>query len=341
MKILIIGDFRQDSPHFIVNNPRTFSKGFVRNGHDVLDFSYRDMLLRLSPFQSKKMSVRWSKKKTDEMLIRLAKHHQPEIILVTAFKLLDGQTMLKLRETFPNAVIMCWYCDPPHGIIPNVYNICRYFDWFLGTTGGELLREFKKLGVAHCAFLPYPADPDVLHPRKIHNRWHSPIVFTGKLSHGGKENQDSARRELIELLVNQRSMSVWGCLSSPPVKGLDYLNAICGADMALSINIYNESRFYHSDRLTHCVGCGTLTLVKNVPDSQLLFEDQKHVCYFDSKQKCLELVDRYANDVKQREKIAAEGHRHTLERFHCQKLAKYIIELATEGYYEETWNEIV
>jgi hypothetical protein len=341
MRILIVADFRQDSPHFLLNNPRIFGKGFVRNGHDVLEFSYRDMLSRLSPFSSKKLSVWWAKEKTDEMLIRLATHHQPELILVAAFKLLDGKTILRLRESFPKAVIVCWYCDPPHGIIPSVYDIGQHSDWFLATTGGELLREFKELGAAHCAFLPYPSDPDVQHPRETEARWHAPIVFTGKLMHGGKAGQDAARWELVELLVKERSMSVWGCLSSPFVKGADYLDAVCGADMALSINIYNESRFYHSDRLTHYVGCGTLTLVKQVPDSELLFEDGEHVCYFDSQEECLELVDRYAVDVPQREKIAEQGRRHTHERFHCQKLAKYIVDLAEKGEYQETWCEVV
>ena len=74
-------------------------------------------------------------------------------------------------------------------------------------------------------------------------------------------------------------MTVWGCLGQKSLEGIHYLEAICGAQIALSINVFNDVRFYHSDRLTNYLGCGTFVLAKRVPDSELLFEDHKHLCY--------------------------------------------------------------
>ncbi len=136
-------------------------------------------------------------------------------------------------------------------------------------------------------------------------------------------------------------MTVWGCLDRPALRGGDYLNAICAADITLSINVCNDVRFYHSNRLTHLLGCRTFTLAKRVPDSELLFEDNKHVCYFDSVEHCVELVDRFGADPNARQRIGAAGMARAQEAFACEKLARHIIELIETEQYQETWAEIL
>lgn len=340
MRILLIADFRGDSPGFTLNNARILAKGFVRNGHDVCRFSYRERLLSLSPIKSKKWAVKLAKKKTDQLLLKLAGHYQPDIVLIVAFKLVDAETVAQLKETLPRSVFMCWYGDPPKGIGDDVNNIVRQCDWLLATSGGELLKTYKQMGVPHCAFVPNPCDRDIEYPRKTDAKWKSKLLFTGKLGHR-REGQDLDRRELIEYLVSQKQMIVWGCLGQPRILGKDYLDAICGAEMALSININNDVRFYHSDRLMHLLGCGTFVLARNVPDSNLLFEDQRHLCYFETKQECLELIERYEKDESQRKKIAQEGMKHAHETFGCERLTHYIIDLAEKGQSNELWAEIV
>jgi len=340
MKILVLGDFRRDSPHFMLNNPRMFSKGFVRNGHDVLEFSYRERLLRHSPFKSKKLAVALAKKKTDRLLVQLARHHQSDIVFITAFKLLDGETIMQIKEALPAAMIICWYSDPPKDINPTVTDIALQCDWFLSTSGAEVLQLYKSLNVPHCAFMPNPCDPDLQHPVTVSPKWRSQLLFIGKLKHN-RAGQDSLRWELIKFLVEKKAMTVWGALEKPAVKGRDYINAISGAEMALSINVYNDVRFYHSDRLTHFMSCGAFVLAKHVPDSDLLFEDGRHICYFKSLEHCLELIDRFETEKARRQEIAAAGMKHAHETFNCVKLASHIIDLATKGDYKATWREIV
>ena len=108
MRILLLGDFRKDSPHFLMNNSRMFGKGFVRNGHDVLEFSYRDELLGLSPIRSKKWACRLAKGKTDRLLLDRARGYQPDIVLIAAFKLLDGETIGRLKSALPQPYALPW-----------------------------------------------------------------------------------------------------------------------------------------------------------------------------------------------------------------------------------------
>lgn len=136
-------------------------------------------------------------------------------------------------------------------------------------------------------------------------------------------------------------MTVWGCLNQPKLDGLDYIHAICGAEMALSINAYNNARFYHSNRITNYLSCGTFVLAKYVPESELLFENNVHLSYFNSQQECINLIDRFQADATLRKKIAEQGMRRVHEAFNCEKLAAHIIDLVETGEYKETWAEII
>ena len=340
MKILLIADFRGDSPGFIFNNARILAKGLERNGHDLCRFSYRERLLGLSPIKSKKWAIKMAKKKTDRLLIKLADHYQPEMVLLVAFKLVDTETMAQLKETLPRSVFVCWYGDPPRDFAPNVAELARYCDWFLATSGGELLLHFKQLGVPHCAFLPNPADRDIEYPRTVEDKWKSSLLFTGKLGHR-RHQQDLDRADLIHTLVREKNMTVWGCLDRPRLEGRDYLDALCGAEMALSINACNDVRFYHSDRLTHYLACGAFTLARQVPGSELLFAPGEHLYYFETKEQCLELIERFETDADHRRSIARRGMERAHETVACEKLTRHIVELVENGEFREEWAEIL
>lgn len=340
MKILFLADFREDSSHFLLSNSRLFSKGFVRNGHDVLEFGYREKLLQKSPFKSKNLAVKLAKDKTDRLLMDLARDYSPDIVFITTFKLLDSQTIARLKEVVPNAMTICWYSDMFDGVDPDIAPVVQECDWFLCTGGGSILEAYKRLGVPHCAFMPNPCDPDIAFPRRVAQKWHCDLLFTGKLMHG-RGRQDELRKNLISHLVDKKNLTLYGTNQRPAVRGVDYLNAICGAKIAISINAYNHIRFYHSDRLIHYLACGAFVLAKQVPDSDLLFEGGKHLCYFDTQEQCEALIDRYLLDKSERVKIAHQGMQHAHESFHYATLAKQVIELATTGTYHDCWREVI
>ena len=187
MKILIIADFHGDSPRFLLNNSRFFSKGFVRNGHDVRQFSYRETLLGLSPIRSKKWALKLAKKKTDRLLAELARHYQPDLVFITTFRLLDGATLAQLKKETGKAAIVCWYGDPPRHIEEEVGDVARHCDWFLATSGGPVLQMYKEMGVAHCGYMANPCDSDVEYGRDVAAKWRTDIVFTGKLKHNREQ----------------------------------------------------------------------------------------------------------------------------------------------------------
>ncbi len=340
MRILLIADFRRDHPRQLLNNPRKFSKGLVRNGHDVLEFSYKDELLALSPFRSKKFAQWCAKEKTDDLLLVLSKHYQPEVILIMAFKLLDAETIQRLKQAHPSTPVMCWYCDMYAGIDPKIAPLAKECHWFLATAGGDFLKAYKDLGIEHCAFLPNPCDGDIEYPREVPPSFHTKMLFTGKLMHG-QGGQDAMRSKLIQELVDKKGMTVWGCLGRPGVEGIEYLQAICGTRIALSINAFNDIPCYHSDRLTHYLGCGAFVLAKYVPGSERLFEDRRHLDYFRTSEECLDRVDYYLEKEEERRRIAQQGYEHIHANFSGQILARRMIDLIQTGRYDPPWGEVL
>jgi len=125
---------------------------------------------------------------------------------------------------------------------------------------------------------------------------------------------------LYERLSKTPNARIYGG-SFPKVVGMNYFRAISGAKINLSINAVNDVSKYHSDRLANSVACGTFTLVKRVPDTELLYEDNKHVKYFDTVDEFFELSHRYLADEHLREKIALQGMQHLHKEFNCVKMA--------------------
>jgi len=113
--------------------------------------------------------------------------------------------------------------------------------------------------------------------------------------------------------------------------------AISGAKIALSINIVNNVRLYHSDRLVNCLACGTFTLAKRVQDSELLFEDGVHLKYFDTADEFFELADWYLGHKAEREKIARAGMERAHKEFSCEKMAQCLLDVVEKGHCDAPW----
>ena len=134
---------------------------------------------------------------------------------------------------------------------------------------------------------------------------------------------------------------IYGAFGIPRVEGIDYFYAVSGAKIGLSINIVNDIRMYHSDRLINYISCGTFTLAKRVPDTDLLLEDGLHVKYFDSADEFFELADWYLRHEQEREKIAIAGMEKAHADFNCEKIAQYMLDLIETGTYNAAWAEIL
>lgn len=342
-RIFVIADFKDEESKSIRIQPRMWVKGLLRLGHDVQRFSYRNILTQFNPFSGihfRRFMPRFVKKRADNIFVGQIKPYHPDIVLILSMKYLTPQTVLAARRAAPNAVFIGRDEDPFPERNPTRLAIAKETDIVITTSAGRFLKTYKDAGVPRCAFIPNVCDPDIQCRYDVEDKWKTDIIFTGKAEHQrlGYRNQ---RYDLIRRLAQMPNASVYGTFGTPRVEGIDYFYAISGAKLGLSINIVNDVRLYHSDRLINYLSCGTFTLAKRIPDTDLLFEDGVHLRYFDTIEEFFELADRYLKHEDEREKIAKTGAEFAHKQYNCTKIAGILLELIETGNYKAPWKVIL
>ena len=339
-RILIVGDFKDESPKSIRMQHRMWVKGFLRLGHDVQRFGYRNIMMQRSPFPGKRIARHFGKKKTDSLLVEQVKRYHPDIVFILSMKYLDAKTVIAIRDAAPDAVFISRDDDPFPEKNPARISIARQTDIITTTSGGRFLKTYKDAGVPRCAFIPNLCDPDIQHTYNVEEKWRTDIIFTGKTEHT-RLQRNSERYYLVHKLSKMPNTKLYGCLGNARVEGIEAFYAISGAKIALSINIVNDVRLYHSDRLINYLACGTFVLAKRVPDTDLLFEDGVHLRYFDTPEEFFELAEWYLEHDQERERIAMAGMERTHSDFNCEKIAQYMLDLIETGTYNAPWTDVL
>jgi len=183
-------------------------------------------------------------------------------------------------------------------------------------------------------------DPDIQYHYEAVEKWKTDIIFTGKAEHT-RLDRNNERYELVKRLSERPNARIYGSFGIPRVEGIDYFLAVSGAKIGLSINIANDVKLYHSDRLMNYVSCGTFTLAKRVPDTELLFQDGVHLKYFDSADEFFELADKFLKNDSERRKIAQAGMERAHREFNCRRVAQFMLDIIEKGTYDAPYAVIL
>ncbi len=335
-RIFIVEDMKQFTDKFLLSGIRKQVKGFIRLGHDVRQFDYGAAFWQVAPVKSKILSRRRCKAQVDELLIQQLKSYNPDIVYVSFANFLDVNTIALIRQAAPAAFLFGFDGDPWPQYQKDRVAIGSKLDLMLATNDGKWLDIYRERGVRG-AFMPNPCDPDVEYRYEVEDKWKTDILFTGKTKKTRKYPTEPLRYQVINRLADMKNCTFYGCLGRPNIGGANYRYAISGARVALNINLVNDVRFYHSDRLTHYIACGAFVLAKRVPDSDLLFKDGVHLRYFDTADEFFELADWYLKHEDERIKIADAGMERAHAEFNGTKIAKYTLDIIENGSYDAPW----
>jgi glycosyltransferase involved in cell wall biosynthesis len=337
---LIVADLLHKPAKTFIYQPPKLAKGFIRLGHDVRLFNYTGALNELSCFKSKTLTRLFYKRKADHLLSVEVKAYKPDVVHISFPRALDGDTVEHMRKAAPNAVFIGFDGDLWPTLRGERINVAKKLDIVTATNNGEFLRAYEDAGVPKCAFMPNMCDPDTDHRYDVEDKWKKDILWTGLIIHDPKRYPgERMRYEIISRMAKMPNCVVYGCCGKSGIGGIDYLFAISGAKIGLSINADNNIRLYHSDRLTHYLACGTCVLAKKVPDSDLLFKDKLHLRYFETAEEFFELADWFLKHEDERKRIADAGMKWMHEQFNCVKITGYILDLIEKGDYNAPWNQ--
>ena len=312
--------------------PYKISNGLIRNGHNVLNFSDRDMLKTFSAFGKLKQL---GFKPFNELFYRYCLDTNPDGIIFGHADTITVETLARIRKDLPNTKILQWNvdCINPRFRADNVEKINAKIDLvdytIITTADKKLLQQFDprkhKVG-----FMPNPVDKSIETGKAFEIRdpeWDLVFPSTPKniREFGGKLIKTS---EIVDIISKHIDMNkvLFSRVNGRSLIGDEYGKVFSNAAMGLNINCTNEDYLYSSDRMAHLMGNGVLALI----DERTGFGDlfgKDEMAFYSGEDDLYRKIDYYRKNPEERMAMAEKGWKKYHELFNERIVAKYITDL--------------
>ncbi len=278
----------------------------------------------LTTFDYRKLARQFGQSRMNKMLVKTAIKFQPDLIHLGKSELICGLKIKEIRDKTDSCIIH-FYGDFRWEPQDWVVDIGKYTDrTLLYHKEASLIEKYKKLGVKNIGFWWVGTDPDVFYPRggdKIYD-----VVFMAS-------NPDSLegcklRRELVAAITKEGIElhifgSGWEHLTDVPnvhlhpfVAEEEFAQVCSQAKISLStggLGANNDAYMYNSwRRPLNSMACGAFHLTRYFPGLEEVFENGKHLVWFESISQAIELIERYLAGDDEREQIARTGRQEVI-----------------------------
>ena len=281
LKILHISNFGQKSNHrlFNLSIAKKLSKGFIKNGHDVIDFDYR-MLPKKLIFNTT----------IDQQILDISSNYNPNLILFGHNNSLKRSTLEFLKKKY-RCKFSIWYEDH---VIKNDPNYRKNLDlleknfdlideYFI-TTSPDIIKS--KIPNSKLNFLPIPVDPNIEEYDFSEIEKNNDMFFA--LSHGVnygklKDNTYDKRSIFIQRLINQSNnelnFNILGLYNEQPKWNHDFNDLLKLSKTALNLSRGGPSKHCSSNRIASLMGNAVLPLIDEKVKYQDFFDNDEILTY--------------------------------------------------------------
>ncbi|MCK5504805.1 MAG: glycosyltransferase family 1 protein [Thermodesulfovibrionia bacterium] len=342
MRILFVadGNLKQCGARYHFTYRRLVN-GFIRNGHNVYFLSDTDTARAGNIFRSSKLGKRYY----NNAFIETCHNFDPALIILEKNDTIQSESLRKVKSFLPHVKIVQYNVDPlfsRHNINMLKRNLSHVDATFVTTAGSILKGLSHSNGVV--SFIPNPVDKSIDYPR-CHERSDQKhdVFWSMRKIEKTRKREDNPRIEVPLFLENSGEVKIdyYGMNGKPELWNADYYQAIENAKMGLNLshsylgsdNVHNKTTddelyLYSSDRISHYMGSGLLTLSTRDNKLEELFKEDKEMVFFSSKEELLEKVIYYKNNDDERQEIAKCGWEKSHNCFNERLVAKYIFEVA-------------
>lgn len=317
--------------------PYKISNGLIRNGHNVLDFSDRDILKAYSCFGKLKQLGR---KPFNKLFYEYCVDTKPDGIILGHADTIFPQTLADIRKALPNTKVLQWNvdCINPEIVPANIDHIKSKIDLvdatIITTADKKLLRQFdtKKHKVG---FMPNPVDASIETGRafEIENpEWD--LVFPS--SPNSEREFDGVIMKTKDILTRvekniNTNKILFSRVNGVNLTGGEYQRVFSNAAMGLNINRINHDYLYSSDRMAHLMGNGALALIDRRTGFGDLFTDDE-IAFYQSEEDLYNKINYYINNPQERMSVAKKGWAKYHQLFNEKIIAKYIADLMFDEF---------
>ncbi len=331
-KIIHISNFgqRQANRLYNISIAKKISNGLIRNGHDVINVSDRDVV-RLN------RGLKNFSKGSDylnNLIIETIDNYKPDAIILGHVNNIQEQTLEVAKKKYKNLKISQWFEDnlSKNGPDPitNKKNFLKYIDFLdhsFVTSDPHFLNLDKKY---KCSYLPIPVDENIEYLKCYKNK--NPIkdvFFT--MSHGVnkgvlRKNKIDVREPFVKKLVSLNPdiiFDIYGYKNQQPIWSHDFYDALYKSKMALNLSRINNVKYYSSNRIASLIGNGILTFVDiNTKLNDFFSNDE--VVFYKNIRDLSEKINLYKDNAKKRNQIAKKGKEKYFRIFNNKIISDYI-----------------
>ena len=332
LKIIHISNFgqRQANRLYNISIAKKLSNGLIRNGHDVINVSDRD-IVRLN------RGLRNFNKGTDylnNLLLDTLDNYKPDAIILGHVNNIQNKTLEIAKRKYKNLKIAQWFEDnlSKNGPDPitNKNNFLKYID-FIDHSFVTSDPKFLKLSKNYkCSFLPIPVDNNIEYLECYKNK--NPIkdlFFT--MSHGVnkgvlRRNKVDVREPFVKKLISLNPdiiFDIYGYKNQQPIWSHDFYDALYKSKMALNLSRINNVKYYSSNRIASLIGNGILTFVDINTKLNDFFNNDEVVFYKNIKD-LSEKINFYKENKEKRNSIAKKGKKKYFRIFNNKVISDYI-----------------
>ena len=333
MKILHVSNFGdRHNGRLYWNQCFKITNGFIRNGHNVYNFSDRDKS-RLSILN--KFNQNSSVQKD---LLETIKNFDPDLVVLGHADRVNLNTLDVIRRNNKDIKIIEWNVDNFH--LDNTKNKLKkrsqYLDGLFSTTADEKISQCVTNNFI--SFFPNIVDSTIENQRIFEiNEYEKDIFFalshgvgTGKLrtKNSNKENLDPRVQFITQLTENLPNVkfNLFGMKNIQPVWANNFLNEISKCYMGICLQRKPLLKYALSDRIAQYLGNGLMVFIQNETQYYDILKGGEEAVYFDDIEDLSSKILFYQNNQDKAKLIAKNGHKKIHNTCNEKIVTKYMID---------------
>ena len=329
LKILHVTNFNERfDGRLHYNTSKRLNNGFIRNGHNVLTVSDRDII-----YYNKSITDINGIKKFNEKVFKTFLNFKPNLIVLGHADTLMKETIIKMRK-IKKIKICQWFLDPLIKTGPDylknknrILSLENFIDASFLTTDPKAL-NFK---IKNSYYIPNPSDISFEFLDNSKNKKKKDLFFA--MSHGvhrgilkkGKFDEREIFLKKLEKKINNIEYDFFGYKKKEPLWANDFLESIKNYDMGLNLSRGKPIKYYSSDRIVQIIGNGLLCFIHK--DTRL-FEIIPKNCavYYKDINDLVKKINFYKKNIKKLKKIADNGRKFYNLNFNSTVVSQFILD---------------
>lgn len=332
-KILHIANFgsRLSNRLYFISIAKKLSNGFIREGHDVVNLSDRD-IIKFNRYVSGQSGVR----QLNNLFFESVQNYNPDLVLFGHSDNIYLETLEKVKNLNKNLKIAQWFEDnlAESGPDPvsNQRRLLQYrpfIDTNFITTHPSVLNFLKFEKNYH--YIPIPADRNI-ERLSVYNNKDSIYDLFFTMSHGVnrgilKDNKKDERDPFIDQLIKKNPniiFDIYGYKNRQPIWSEDFYHTISQSKMALNLSRTNSVKYYTSNRISSLIANGLMTFIDKKTQLNDFFSDDE-VVFYKNINELSDQLNYFKKNNELRKKIARRGQLKYFKYFDNKIVSKYII----------------